>query len=128
MFRFYDDIAKISEIFTVLICSELSFVLNSIIGRTSTGWLNGDITQRHKTCFLFPAIQKLLRRVIIFRNCLKKPLTIFDNTPVSNYASVPANNNLKSRLVLSCAIHLLYFLAQLSTSLDFKLLFAGTDV
>ena len=30
------------------------------------------------------------------------------NTPVSNYASVPANNNLKSRLVLSCAIHLLY--------------------
>ena len=49
------------------------------------------------------------------------------NTPVSNYASVPVINNLKSRLMLSCAIDLLYFLGHLSTSLDFKLLFAGTE-
>ena len=47
------------------------------------------------------------------------------NTPLSIYASVPAINNLKSRLVLCCAIHLLYFLAP---SLDFRLLFAGTEV
>ena len=42
----------------------------------------------------------------------------FNNTPISSYASVPANNNLKLVLMLSCAIHLLYFLAQLSTNLD----------
>ena len=30
-------------------------------------------------------------------------MSIIINTPLSNYASVPANNNLKSRLVLSCA-------------------------
>ena len=36
-------------------------------------------------------------------------------TPVSNYASVIANNNLKSSLVLSCAIHLLYFLLKIET-------------
>ena len=34
------------------------------------------------------------------------------NTPLSNYASVPANNNLKSRLVR--VVHLLCFLAQLT--------------
>ena len=34
------------------------------------------------------------------------------NASLSNYASVPANNNSKSRLMLSCAIYLLYFLAQ----------------
>ena len=51
----------------------------------------------------------------------------YDNTPVWNYTSVPTNNNLKLRLVLNCAIHLLYFLEQLSTSLNFKLLFVGTE-
>ena len=30
-------------------------------------------------------------------------LTLQRNSPFPNYASVPANNNLKSRLVLSCA-------------------------
>ena len=29
--------------------------------------------------------------------------------------------------MLCCVIHLLYFLAQLSTTLDFRLLFAGTE-
>ena len=55
----------------------------------------------------------------------KSPESVFGklkNTPLSNFASVPANHNLKSRLVLSRAIQLLYFLAQLSTSLDFRLL------
>ena len=59
-------------------------------------------------------------------------LIYLSNPPVSNYASVPTNNNLKSRLVraiymLSCAIHLLYFLAQLGINLDFGLLFVGTE-
>ena len=49
------------------------------------------------------------------------------DTPVSNYASFPANNYLKSRLVLSCARKYSKCVAQLSTSLDFKLLFAGTE-
>ena len=40
---------------------------------------------------------------------------------------VPANNNLKSRLVLSCARKCSRCIAQLSTSLDFRLLFVGTE-
>ena len=49
------------------------------------------------------------------------------NTPHSNHASIPTN--MKSRPVLCCAVHvhLLYFLARLSTSLNFKLLFSGTE-
>ena len=58
------------------------------------------------------------------QNYLNRPLS---NTPVSNYASVPANNNLKSRLVLSYARKYSKCVAQLSTSLDFSLLFAGTE-
>ena len=45
--------------------------------------------------------------------------------PPSNYASVPANNNLKSRLVLCCARKYSKCIAQHSSSLDFRLLFAG---
>ena len=56
------------------------------------------------------------------------PCSIHFNTPLLNYASVPANSKLQSRLVLCCAIPLLYFLAQHSTSFDFRLLFAGTEV
>ena len=51
-------------------------------------------------------------RVLYHFKCTEEPGCIRDslisskmysrNTPVSNYASVPANNNLKSRLVLSC--------------------------
>ena len=49
----------------------------------------------------------------------------FYNTPSSNYASVPMNNNLKLRLVLCCCIfsHSIA-LAQHSTSLKFRLSFA----
>ena len=50
-----------------------------------------------------------------------------DNTPFSNYSSVPANNNLKFRLVICSATHFQCFLAQHSTSLDSRLLFAGTE-
>ena len=39
----------------------------------------------------------------------------------------PLINNLKSRLVLSCARKYSQCIAQLSTSLDFRLLFAGTE-
>ena len=49
------------------------------------------------------------------------------NTPVSNYTSVPANNNLKSRLVLSCVRKIQQMFTQLSTSLDFRLLLMGTE-
>ena len=46
---------------------------------------------------------------------------VFCNIPFLNYVSVPADNNPKSRLlVLSCEIHLLYFLTQITTGLYFK--------
>ena len=46
---------------------------------------------------------------------------VFCNIPFFNYVSVPADNNPKSRLlVLSCEIHLLYFLTQITTGLYFK--------
>ena len=57
----------------------------------------------------------------------KPEMELFHPDSSFEFASVPANNNLKSRLVQSCAIYLLYFLAQLNTNLDFKLLFAGTE-
>ena len=62
-------------------------------------------------------------------NVVKCTIVIFFgtvNSPVLNYASVLANNNLKSKLELSGVIHLLNFLAHLRTNLDFRLLFVGT--
>ena len=47
------------------------------------------------------------------------------NRPLSNYATVSVNNNLKSSLRAKFSlIYLLYFVAP---SLDFRLLFAGTE-
>ena len=50
-----------------------------------------------------------------------------NDRPLLNYASVPANNNLKSRLVLNCTRKYSKCIARHRTSLDFRLLFAGTE-
>ena len=49
------------------------------------------------------------------------------NRPLSNYASVPAKYNLKSRLLLRCARNYSKYIAQISSSLDFRFLFGGTE-
>ena len=50
-----------------------------------------------------------------------------NNKNSNTHASVPANNNLKSRLVLSCVRKIQQMFTQLSTSLDFRLLLMGTE-
>ena len=63
-----------------------------------------------------------------YTDCWKISMKLkYISEPLSNYASVPANNNPKSRLVLSYARICNKCIAQHSTSLDFRLLFAGTE-